>query len=288
MFESRKNITIPSLIKWTGSKRKQAKMIANEIPPFNNYFEPFLGGGAILYTCAHPGAVASDLYEPLIELWKLIQNNPQLVIDDYSNKWNQLDKEYKQLQAENVKNKAGLPKIFYDSRDNFNTTKNPLELNFIMRTCVNGIVRFNKEGDFNNSYHLSRQGMKPQEFKKNVIRWNKVIKGVEFKAQDYRETIALAKKGDFIYFDPPYAGSKNRYIKNLNLEEFLSELDKLNKKEVFWALSFDGSRADTHYYSALPKELFKRKLSLSNGTSSVSNILNSKTEEVIESLYLNY
>lgn len=288
MCDARTNVTIPSLIKWTGSKRKQAKLIAQEIPSFNTYFEPFLGGGALLYTCAHPGAIAADLYEPLINLWKLIQKNPTLVIEDYKNKWTLLDKEYKQLQAANVKNKAGLPKIFYDSRDNFNKTKDPLELNFIMRTCVNGIVRFNKEGEFNNSFHLSRQGMKPQEFEKNVNSWATVIKDVQFVAQDYRETISQAKKGDFIYFDPPYADSKNRYIKNLDLTEFLQELEKLNSKGVSWALSFDGSRADTQYYSDLPKELFKRKLSLSNGASSVSNILNAKTEEVIESLYLNY
>ena len=288
MFEARTNLTIPSLIKWTGSKRKQAKLIAKEIPPFNAYFEPFLGGGALLYMCAHPGAVASDLYEPLIDLWKLIQNNPQIVIEDYKKKWTLLDKEYKQLQADNIKNKAGLPKIFYDSRDNFNKTHDPLELNFIMRTCVNGIVRFNKEGDFNNSYHLSRQGMKPQEFEKNVKNWTSVLKEVQFVAQDYKETIAQAKKGDFVYFDPPYVDSKNRYIKNLDLNEFLAELENLNVRGVSWALSFDGSRADTQYYSDLPKDLFKRKLSLSNGASSVSNILNAKTEEVIESLYLNY
>ena len=52
--------TIPSLIKWTGSKRKQAPLIAREAKSYNRYFEPFLGGGALLFLFAHEGAVASD------------------------------------------------------------------------------------------------------------------------------------------------------------------------------------------------------------------------------------
>ena len=156
--------TIPSLIKWTGSKRKQAPLIAREAKSYNRYFEPFLGGGALLFLFAHEGAVASDIYEPLISLWKLIQSKPEEVISDYTEKWNALNVEYNELQLNHIKNADGLPKVFYDCRSRFNKTHNPLDLNFIMRTCVNGIVRFNGEGEFNNSFHLSRQGMKPEMF----------------------------------------------------------------------------------------------------------------------------
>ena len=280
--------TIPSLIKWTGSKRKQAPLIAREAKSYNRYFEPFLGGGALLFLFAHEGAVASDIYEPLISLWKLIQSKPEEVISDYTEKWNTLNVEYKELQLNHIKNADGLPKVFYDCRSRFNKTHNPLDLNFIMRTCVNGIVRFNGEGEFNNSFHLSRQGMKPEMFAKNVRIWHERIKGVDFECQSYEETLAQAKEGDFVYFDPPYADSHNRYIKDLDLQNFFTELDKLNSKNISWALSFDGSRAGTNYFSDMPKELYKRKLSLSNGNSAVSKILNSKQEEVTESLYLNY
>lgn len=280
--------TIPSLIKWTGSKRKQAPLIAKEVKSYNRYFEPFLGGGALLFLFAHEGAVASDIYEPLIALWKLIQSNPEEVISDYTEKWNALNVEYKELQLNHVKSADGLPKVFYNCRDRFNKTHNPLDLNFIMRTCVNGIVRFNGEGEFNNSFHLSRQGMKPEMFAKNVRIWYERIKGVDFECQSYEETLSQAKTGDFVYFDPPYADSRNRYIKDLDLHNFFCELDKLNSKNISWALSFDGSREGTNYFSDMPKELYKRKLSLSNGNSAVSKILNSKQEEVIESLYLNY
>lgn len=288
MFEPNAEKSIPSLIKWTGSKRKQAPLIAKEIPPYNRYFEPFLGGGALLYLCASENAVASDLYKPLIDLWILIQNEPEQVISDYTQKWNLLDAEYKELQAKNIKNKNGLPKIFYDCRDSFNKTHNPLDLNFIMRTCVNGIVRFNDKGEFNNSFHLSRQGMKPEQFKKNVLLWNERIQDVIFKAQDYRQTVDDAKSGDFIYFDPPYANSHNRYVADLDLASFIETLERLNSKNVNWAVSFDGSRGKSDYKTKLPKEIFKRKILLSNGNSTLNNLLNSKKEEVFESLYLNF
>ena len=136
-----KDKPIPSLIKWTGSKRKQAPLIAREAKSYNRYFEPFLGGGALLFLFAHEGAVASDIYEPLINLWKLIQSEPEEVISDYTEKWNALNVEYKQLQLNHIKNSDGLPKVFYDCRSRFNKTHNPLDLNFIMRTCENGNVR---------------------------------------------------------------------------------------------------------------------------------------------------
>lgn len=279
---------IPTLIKWTGSKRKQAPFISSLFPSFKRYVEPFVGGGSMLYLNGGKGAIASDVYEPLINLWKLIQTRPENVILDYTNKWNILDKEYAELQKKGVKNVDGLPKVFYACRDNFNKTQNPLDLNFIMRTCVNGIVRFNAKGDFNNSFHLSRQGMKPKLFASIVRDWHQRIEKVEFRSCDYKETLDETKKGDLVYLDPPYADSHHRYIKDLDVEKFFQELDELTKKGVLWVLSFDGSRASRTYFDGVPKGLYKRKFDVSNGNSAVSGVLNKKIESVTESLYLNY
>ena len=59
---------VPSLIKWTGSKRSQATAIVRQMPEHQRYFEPFLGGRALLYLAARPGSVAGDVYEPLVAL----------------------------------------------------------------------------------------------------------------------------------------------------------------------------------------------------------------------------
>jgi len=279
---------IPSLIKWTGSKRSQAPVIFGMMPHYRRYFEPFLGGGALLYLAAVPGSVAGDSYEPLIRLWKLIQAEPDNVIADYDRKWTDLKKELDGVDVSKMKRGGGIPKYYYSVRNRFNEKMEPLDLNFLMRTCVNGIVRFNDEGGFNNSFHLSRNGMEPQRFKKVVKSWHSVIHGVEFACQDYSKTVDLADEDDFVYFDPPYAGNRHRYIEGLDLERFFGTLETLNIRRVKWALSFDGRRGSKDLTHSVPKSLYKQKLLLASGNSAVNKVLNGPVEQVEESLYLNY
>ena len=280
--------TIPSLIKWTGSKRSQAAAIANLIPPHNNYVEPFLGGGALLYLCAKPGALASDIYLPLIKLWQLVQAEPETVVADYSSKWLTLRGELRSIGKVAIAREPNVPKFYYLVRDRFNAYGNPLDLNFLARTCVNGIIRFNAKGEFNNSFHLSRSGMDPNRFKKAVLAWHTVVKDVSFVCQDYRAALASATKGDFVYLDPPYAGSKQRYCENLDIEEFFLAINNLNERRVSWVSSFDGRRGDSQYNYSFPKSLYKRKIMISSGNSAVHKVLNGPIQNVQESLYLSY
>jgi len=280
--------TIPSLIKWTGSKRSQATAIARLMPQYRRYFEPFLGGGALLYLAAVPGSVAGDLYEPLIRLWQLVQSDPYKVIDDYEHKWTALKQELDGVDVSKVKHGNGIPKLYYAVRKRFNQEKDPLDLNFLMRTCVNGIARFNDKEQFNNSFHLSRKGMDPRQFRRVVESWHIVIQGVNFLCQDYTKSLQMAEKDDFVYLDPPYAGNRQRYIKDLDLEEFFTTLDSLNRRGVKWALSFDGQRGTKALFHPVPKSLFKRQLVLTSGNSAVNKVLNGPVEQVQESLYLNY
>ncbi len=284
----RKVRSIPSIIKWTGSKRSQVNKIVELVPPFKRYIEPFVGGGALLYALGKPDSIAGDIYRPLVELWQLIQHSPSLVIEDYQSQWQLLNDELNALDMNNLPTNKLLPIYFYKVRERFNREKNPLDLNFIMRTCVNGIVRFNDKGEFNNSFHLSRRGMEPARFAKAVLAWQNSIQGVYFVCQDYSATIAQAEVGDFVYFDPPYAGNKQRYTTDLNLDKFFSELEKLNSRGVKWALSFDGGRGSKNLVHEIPKSLYKQHKFLVSGNSAVNNVLNGSVESVKESLYLNY
>lgn len=265
---------VPSILKWTGSKRSQAARIAALVPSHNRYYEPFLGGGAMLYMLGKPGAVGGDIYAPLIEFWKMVRDDSKHLIADYERQWMALQND--------------LPGYFYVVRDRFNQHQQPEDLNFLMRTCVNGIVRFSKGGQFNNSFHLSRKGMAPQRFARIVHDWSAHIQGMEFRQGDFEKTTADAKVGDFIYLDPPYAGNKQRYIGDLDVKRFYEMLDQLNRRGVKWALSFDGQRGDTAYDYSLPPEIYKRKELLNSGYSAVAKVLNGPVEMVTESLYLNY
>ena len=265
---------VPSLLKWTGSKRNQAVRIAELVPYYDRYFEPFLGGGALLYFLGGPGSVGGDIFAPLISFWKMVRDEPEHLIADYAKQWASLW--------------ADLPGYYYVVRDRFNQDQKPEDLNFLMRTCVNGIIRLNKKGDFNNSFHLSRRGMHPERFANIVHLWTDRLINIDFRVADFEETTSEAGPGDFVYFDPPYAGNKDRYIADLDLDRFFRVLDDLNRKDVKWALSFDGSRGQTAYGEGIPEYIYKRRKSLNSGYSAVSKVLNGPVEMVTESLYLNY
>lgn len=264
---------VPSLLKWTGSKRSQAAQLAAYVPAHGRYYEPFLGGGAMLYTVGRPGAVGADIYPPLIAFWHLVRDDVEHLIDDYSRQWRDLQRD--------------LPGYFYSVRARFNQQPTPEDLNFLMRVCVNGIVRFSKTGAFNNSFHLSRRGMAPERFATIARAWSAHIAGMSFRHGDYRDTTADARAGDFIYLDPPYAGNRHRYIGDLDLDRFFETLDAFNRRGIKWALSFDGTRGDTAYTHPLPA-IFRRHIRLRSGHSAVKKVLDGPVEMVTESLYLNF
>lgn len=265
---------VPSLLKWTGSKRSQAVRIAACAPEHGRYYEPFLGGGALLYLLGRPGAVGADLYAPLIAFWSLVRDDPEALIDDYGRQWTALQ--------------ADLPGYFYEVRSRFNQTRRPEDLNFLMRTCVNGIVRFSRDGRFNNSFHLSRRGMSPQGFAGIVRNWSGRLQGVVFRQGDFAQTTADARAGDFVYLDPPYAGNRQRYIGDLDIDRFYAALEDFNRRGVRWALSFDGARGGAAYDHGPPADIYRRRMRLDSGYSAVVKVLKGPAEQVMETLYLNY
>ena len=140
---------IKPVIKWSGSKRLQADEILKNVPAqFNTYFEPFVGGGSILYAIHPKKAICGDICEPLIALWNEIKDSPEELAEAYRLRWNRLQNEGYEA--------------YYSIRDDFNRTHSPEDLMFLSRTCVNGLIRFNAKGEFNNSLHHTRKGIKPE------------------------------------------------------------------------------------------------------------------------------
>lgn len=270
-----KNKLIPPVIKWSGSKRPIAHKLAKLFPSTNKFYDPFVGGGAILPYFEKKPAIVGDIIPELINLWQLIKDQPNVVIEQYEIRW-------KRLQAEGYT-------VYYEIRDNFNKTKNPLDFIFLSRTCVNGLIRYNKNGEFNNSLHHTRPGIHPQRFSQIISNWSNWIQNIEFVNQDYRKTIATAKKNDTIFFDPPYVGTKARYIpQSFDYEVFYSELEELNRRGVNWILTLDGEAGDRSYTINIPKDVYQSKFKLSTGKSPFSKVMNGKQDKILESVYLNF
>ncbi|MBQ2932249.1 MAG: Dam family site-specific DNA-(adenine-N6)-methyltransferase [Clostridia bacterium] len=263
------------VIKWSGSKRSQANTILSYLPQeFNCYYEPFLGGGSMLYAINPSKAICGDVCESLIDLWNKIKAEPNELAQSYRTRW-------ERLQEEGYL-------AYYSIRDDYNLSKKAEDLLFLSRTCVNGLIRFNADGEFNNSLHHTRSGIHPDKLEKIIKDWSTRIQNSTFISADYEYTTQTVKEGDLVYLDPPYFHTKGRYYGTIDYDRFLNYLDFLNKRGAKYILSFDGKRGDDDFTVAIPKDLYKRHEFIPSGKSSFKKVMDKEYLEVYESLYLNW
>ena len=270
------------VIKWSGSKRSQSEEIIRRIEnkEYDVYYEPFCGGCSVLFQLLHSDKkfkkyICSDINNDLISLWNMIKYNPNEIINKYNIMWSELnideDKERKK-------------QYFNMVRDRFNKYKNPCDFMFIMRTTTNGMPRYNKNGEFNNSFHVTRNGIKPETFSKIVMEWSNVLNkfNVEFIHRSYDEI--QANKTDFIYLDPPYANTKGMYYGTIDYDKLWSWIRQQN---CDYMLSFDGKTTSIDITYDVPNDLYNKHEYLYSGNSSFRRVIGtSNSEYVSESLYI--
>ena len=262
------------VIKWSGSKRSQAGTIASLFPEFKTYFEPFLGGGSVLIQSRPKHAICGDVCEPLIEFWNMIKDNPMKMIKGYAKSWQVLqDKGYT---------------TYYKIRDRFNANPNPSDLLFLSRTCVNGLIRFNSDGKFNNSLHHTRKGINPKTLENIVLQWSECIQNYKFITGNYFETTKSATKNDFVYLDPPYFNTVGRYYGKIVFDDFIDYLEELGSRNIKYAFSYDGFRDKIDYTVDIPKHVYKRRIFLDSGNSSFKKVIDKQSQSVKESFYMNF
>lgn len=269
------------VIKWSGSKRSQCQNIIKYFPKeINTYYEPFCGGASVLRGLLESDIkvkqyVCSDLNEGLIELWKLIKEDPVSVSNHYEKLWTELNQ---------YEDKAIKRQYFENVRERYNKEHNPLDFMFIMRTTTNGMPRYNQKGEFNNSFHITRNGIDPERLRKIINEWSVLLNknNVCFKCCSY-DTI-IPQKGDFMYLDPPYAGTKGMYFggfDNKNLFEYLRKID------CSWAMSYDGISGKEDNTFEVPQDLYDEHLYIKSGNSSFKRVIGKSNDSIVyESLYL--
>ena len=231
-----KNMLIQPFIKWAGGKRQLMKEIEKYIP--NNpstYYEPFLGGGAVLFQLEAKKAVVNDSNPELINAYQIIRDNVnELLID--------LEKH------ENTK------EYFYEIRkidrtpeyENLSNVEKASRLIYLNKTCYNGLFRVNSSGEFNTPFgnYKNPNIINPHVLKavSNYLNNN----NVKFLCGDFEDAIKNIRKGAFVYFDPPYAPlSDSSSFTGYTIDGFndddqrrLKKLcDKLNERGVKFLLS---------------------------------------------------
>lgn len=211
----------------------------------------------------------------LIDLWNEIKDNPQRIADTYREHWKNLNKD---------DDKARKRKYFEDVRAEYNKNHSPYDFMFIMRTTTNGMPRYNGNGDFNNSFHITRNGILPNKLKKIAFEWSDLLnkKNVQFICQDFSEV--KPSKKDFLYLDPPYANTKGMYYGKIDYVKLWSWLRGLPCK---YLLSFDGISGDVDNTQVIPDDVYSEHIYLKSGNSSFKRTIGkSRNSMVYESLYI--
>ena len=191
------NSKVAPFVKWAGGKRQLLTQIEERMPEkYNNYIEPFVGGGAVVFGLLPENALINDINEALINAYRQICNEPDMFLKVI----NKLDQE----MWEDGK------KYYYSLREHYNDKLMKAEYDvelaalfvFINKHCFNGLYRVNGKGLFNVPYNNSRRSSVDESL---IMEVSEYLQGITIMNGDFQEISASAKKGDFIFLDSPYA-----------------------------------------------------------------------------------
>ena len=191
------NSSVTPFVKWAGGKRQLIPQIRERMPEkYNDYYEPFVGGGAVIFDLLPANALINDINKALINTYRTICNEP----DTFLKEVNRLDND----MWEDGK------KYYYSIREHYNDklmrSEYDVELAtlfvFINKHCFNGLYRVNGKGLFNVPYNNSRRFSVDEDV---IIATSEYLRGLTIIDGDFEQACKNAKKGDFVFIDSPYA-----------------------------------------------------------------------------------
>lgn len=244
-------------VKWVGGKRQLIQQFRdlNLYPPFEfdpetaTYFEPFVGGGAMFFDLLPRKSFLSDMNLELVTTYNVIKNDV-----------NSLMRKLKEHKKNN--NKEYYLRIRNQKIEKFSDVNVAARFIYLNRTGFNGLYRVNRSGEFNVPYANNKNPLICDE--KNLRKAHDAMKYAKVFHQDYKKVLDRAKKGDFIYFDPPYypvskTSAFTSYTKETFLEKEQTELRdvfmKLHKKGCYVMLSNSDTPFINKLYSGLGKKI---------------------------------
>ncbi len=224
---TRKTLVPP--IKCQGIKTKLAAWISSAIPADfdGTWIEPFMGSGVVAFNVRPKRAILADSNPHLIRFYEAIADG---CITSGSTR--------RHLEREGAALLRSDGEHYYTVRDRFNRLNDPLDFLFLNRSCFNGLIRFNRKGEFNVPFCR-----KPNRFSRAYV--TKICNQVRavsdvlttgdfiFARQDFSETIGAAGRGDLLYCDPPYIGRHADYF---------GAWDEARERELAKALSAAQAR----------------------------------------------
>jgi DNA adenine methylase len=229
-FSERETPVLPLFLKWAGGKLQLIEQFENLFPPdFCNYYEPFIGSGAVFFylkSKSKPNKVIlSDTNEELINCFAVVRDKPSELIEVLLNHRKRHSKQY-----------------YYEVRDleseRLDSVSRAARMIYLNKTCFNGLYRVNSKGEFNVPFGDYKN---PSIFDRNTLyRASQMLQDADLRVMTFDKVLDFAGKDDFVYFDPPYIPlSKTSSFTRYSKSEF-SIKDQSQLSEVFRALDSMG------------------------------------------------
>lgn len=231
------NIAIKPFVKWAGGKRQLLDRInARKPPSYRNYYEPFIGGGAVLFDLQPKTAVVSDINPALINAYKQIRDHAEVVMQS-------VDEYDKSIQDENLTIEQR-KELYYAIREQFNDKIRHADFDaqaaglllFLNKHCFNGLYRCNSKGEFNVPYNRSVRNSYERE---DILATSAYLQNVDIECTDFSNICNRAERGDFVFLDSPYAPIKADSFVDYTKEGFSKE-DHIRLAEQFKAMNERG------------------------------------------------
>ena len=252
-------VTPKPFVKWAGGKRQLIPILNESLPKtFGTYYEPFIGGGALLFHILTERngqkCSISDLNSDLVLAYTTIRNR----IDDLISSLKNHEKNYRKDSKS----------YYYSVRES--NPRSEIEktsrLLFLNRTCFNGLYRVNSKGKFN--VPLGRYTNPNIVNEENLLSVSAILQSsrVSIKCRDFGAVLRDAKKGDLVYFDPPYqpvsdtanfTSYTNKDFTDKDLERLADLCNKLDSKGCKVLLSNSDSKQVSDMFSGKPWKVNK-------------------------------
>ena len=275
-------LKVKPFVKWAGGKRQIIDKLKKYMPKkFNTYYEPFVGGGAVLFELAPKRAVINDWNEELMNVYR--------VMSDY-------DKYQKMCALLNKYERENSKEFYYKLRDKDKNKKSFARMSdyaraartiYLNKTCFNGLYRVNSKNEFNVPYN-GKDNINTYDGENLIaIHMYLTMNDIKIMNTDFEEAVETAEAGDFVYFDPPYDSINNSFTSYTDTgfgkeeQERLADIFKeLDKKGVYVMLSNCNTPFIQNLYKDYHIHVIEAKRSINSKGNKRGNV-----EEVIITNY---
>lgn len=269
-------------VKWAGGKRQIIHELKKYVPDeFDTYYEPFIGGGALLFELMPKKAVINDQNEELMNVYKVL-------CDD--------EKYTKMCRLLNSYEKRNDEEFYYEIRDKDRSQKTMNKMSdytkaartvYLNKACFNGLYRVNSKNEFNVPYNKKSHINTYDASNLLTVNMYLTMNDITILCTDFEEAVSTCKEGDFVYFDPPYDTVNNSFT--TYTKEGFGKEEQIRLSEVFKKLDQKGvkvmlSNHNTDFIRELYKEYSIHEIEAKRNINSNG----SKRGKVTEVIITNY